>query len=259
MNHDAVHVATWNLQGSRGVDAPAVARRLRSLAPSGTELDVVVLQEVRRRQARAVAAALGLASVTWGFKHWAAVSGPEGMAVLSRHELHPTSVVHLRPAPFWSWRRRITVLAGVCTPWGSFVVADVHFSPHSLAEQRRAEVDRLIMALDEFGAGRAALVVGDVNDHPGQFAHAKLLGLGWRDAWTEVHGDQPEPAGATNWTAGPRHGRPPTQRLDYVLVPAGWTVDRVETGRPDDDGFDGWAVLSDHLPVAASLRPSDDA
>ncbi len=61
-------------------------------------------------------------------------------------------------------------------------------------------------------------------------------------------------AGATNWTAGHRLGRPPTQRLDYVFAPPGWLVESC-TVAVDATRLDDAAVLSDHLPVAATLRP----
>jgi endonuclease/exonuclease/phosphatase family metal-dependent hydrolase len=244
-------VATWNLQGSAGVKVDEVVGRLRELA-SPAEPDVVVLQEVQRTQARRLARALGARAHRWTFKHWPIVRAAEGLAVLSRHELVRTRTVTLQRAVPWSWRRRVALLAEVAAPGGSVVVADVHLSPHDLALLRGVEVERLVGALADFGAGRDALVVGDFNDLPSGTAPAALRASGWRDVWAEAHGA--ESPGATNWTAGPRAGRAPSQRLDYVMVPAGWCVEWVVVGGPSSGTWDAWAALSDHLPVVAHLR-----
>lgn len=246
-------LATWNLQGSQGVDVDQAAHRLRELVVPD-ELDVAVLQEVQRSQARRLARALGWRSRRWAFKHWPVVGAAEGLAVLSRHELARSRVVTLQRAVPWSWRRRVALVAELTTPAGPVVVADVHLSPHDLGLRRSTEVARLAGALGAFGAGHEALVVGDLNDEPGATAHATLLASGFRDAWLEVHGNQVP--GATNWTAGPRQGRAPTQRLDYVMVPAGWEVERAVTGAATDGSWDRWAELSDHLPLVAWLRRS---
>lgn len=250
-------LATWNLQGAEGVDVEQVADRLRALAAPGL-LDVVLLQEVHIRQARALGKALGLTSSRWAFKHWPVVRSVEGLAVLTRHPLVRTRARRVQRAPFFSWRRRIVLLAEVVSPAGSVVVANVHLSPHDLGPLREAETRRLAGALVAFGAGRDAVIVGDFNDGPQGTPLASLRTSGWRDAWREVHGDRPEPAGATNWTPGAREGRPPSQRLDYVMVPPGWAIERVDVGGPDVGGWDVWAALSDHLPVVAVLRRADD-
>lgn len=244
-------VATWNLQGAQGVELDQVVGHLRELAaPTGP--DVVALQEVQRAQARQLARALGIRAHRWAFKHWPIVRRPEGLAVLSRHEIVRTRAVTLQRAVPWSWRRRVALLAEVATPAGPVAVADVHFSPHDLGSLRRLEVARLVGALTAFGSGPGALVVGDFNDVPGAPAHAGLLAFGWRDAWVEAHGQGSH--GSTNWTAGPRQGRSPTQRLDYVLVPTGWSVEWVAVGEAGTGDWDHWAALSDHLPVVAHLR-----
>ena len=69
---------------------------------------------------------------------------------------------------------------------------------------------------------RLPVIAGDCNDVPDGPGPADFGAAGWVDAWTldRLAGVD----GSTNWTAGERRGRPPTQRLDYVFVPPGWTV-----------------------------------
>ena len=81
-------VTTWNLHGSAGPPIASVAARLRSIAS-----DVVVLQEVQRRQAASLAEALGMQH-HWALKHypWTPLlkSKAEGLAILTPHTLSAT-------------------------------------------------------------------------------------------------------------------------------------------------------------------------
>lgn len=243
---------TWNLQGSHGVDVDAVAGVIAEVAP-----DVVALQEVQRRQHRRLAAALGGAASHWIFKNLSLPRPHEGLAILTRHRIVDARTLLLRRSLTLRWPRRVALVARIAVNgdrgeagYGVDLV-NTHLSPHDEGDARRAEID-LIVA-DAAAHGRAPLVVGDLNDLPGDAAPAALRAHGWRDSWS---GD----GGATNWTAGARAGRPPTQRLDYVFVPAGWQVERTwvvaEPAR-----HDWFATLSDHLPLCAELLPpaSSDA
>ena len=82
-HHGAVpiRVTTWNLQGRARPDLGAVAEVLTELEP-----DVVLLQEVQRRQVERLSAALGWSSA-WRWKHWPMVYPAEGLALLSPHAL----------------------------------------------------------------------------------------------------------------------------------------------------------------------------
>jgi endonuclease/exonuclease/phosphatase family metal-dependent hydrolase len=243
-------VVTWNLHGSHGCDVDAVTARIRALA--GGDPDVIALQEVQRRQAIALATRLGM-TATWKFKHWPIVERSEGLAVLTPHRLTGRRGLVLQRAPFWSWRRRIAILARISRDDGDTAIVNAHFSPHDLGAVRALQVGKVLAALDVF-ASDGGLVVGDLNDHPGSTPHVMFARAGWQDAWITAHGDGTTPLGATNWTAGERAGRPPTQRIDYVLLPTGWEVDRVAVPDPGADGYDEWAALSDHLPLCAVLR-----
>jgi endonuclease/exonuclease/phosphatase family metal-dependent hydrolase len=232
---------TWNVQGSAGVDVDAVARHIRTQSP-----DVVALQEVQRRQAARLAGALAMPNRRWALKHWPVIRRAEGLAVLTPHRIVGVDAFRIRGGPIWSWRRRIGIDVTIDT--GAVIVRllDVHLSPHDVEESRRVEARLLIDR-----AGRQVptpLVVGDLNDEPRQGAHAELVGAGWIDAWQRAHGDA---GGATNWSSGDRQGRPPTQRLDFVLAPSGSVV---EDATVLDDPLELLGALSDHLPLVATVR-----
>ena len=237
-----VRVLTWNLQGSKGLDVDAVGTVIGAAAP-----DVIVLQEVQRGQARRLAATVGATSTRWTFKHWPVVSRAEGLAVLSRHPCRATQAYVVRRAPPWSWRRRVALDADVDVDGLVCTVADVHLSPHGVPAVRAREIDIVLGRR----RSRAPIVAGDLNDDPDGPAHASLVAAGWIDAWAARHGGG---SGATNWTVGARIGRAPTQRLDYVFAPAGWTIVACDVvAAPIED----MAALSDHLPVVATVRPPD--
>jgi endonuclease/exonuclease/phosphatase family metal-dependent hydrolase len=239
----AVRVLTWNVQGSHGLDVVTAAELLCAARP-----DVVALQEVGRRQAARLARTLGMASHRWVLKHWPVIRRAEGLAVLTPHRLVSCTGFRIRNGLFWSSRRRIGIDAIIDT--GAVVVRllDVHLSAHGEAGVRAAEARLLI---DRAGtAVPAPVIAGDLNDHPRDGAHGELVGAGWVDAWHRLHGDA---AGATNWTPGPRAGREPTQRLDYVLAPSGSVVeDAAVLGSPRT--VDEMGGLSDHLPLVATVR-----
>jgi endonuclease/exonuclease/phosphatase family metal-dependent hydrolase len=244
---DPLRVLTWNVQGSRGVDTAAVAEVIRRVGA-----DVVLLQEIQRVQAARLAATVDMPALRWAFKHWTIVRRAEGAAVLTRHRLVASESFVLRWAPFWSWRRRMALEATLERDGSPFGVVDVHLSPHGEGGRRRDEAQRILARIAD--ATHATVIGGDLNELPGGPAHATFTAAGWTDAWQAVNGDD-EAAGATNWTSGPRIGRPPTQRLDYVLVPRGWSVEACVVPI-DPASYDDAAVLSDHLPVAATLYPA---
>lgn len=238
-------VLTWNLLGARRPELSRVAEVIRAAAP-----DAVALQEVQRAQAGTLATALGMRH-HWAFKHVSLLARPEGGAVLTPHRLGGVEVVVLRRAMFWSWLRRIAVVATIERGADRHRFASVHLSPHDLGHSRTAEAGRLAAIAPD------AVIAGDLNGLPGGAGPVDLVAAGWTDAWAAAHAD--DPGGATNWTGGARRGRPPTQRLDYVMAPSGWRVLRAEVVA-DPQRWDWFAALSDHLPVVAELeyRGSDD-
>lgn len=145
----ALTVVTWNLKGSEQPDTVVVVEHARAVGA-----DVLLLQEVQRRQARAVARGLGAASLRWGFKHWPLVTWPEGMAVVG---VSRRAVVRARALTnrwwLWSWRRRI-LLTGVLEgrpaddgdgppsdpAAGPVRLVNLHLSPGRAASRRAREV-----------------------------------------------------------------------------------------------------------------------
>lgn len=240
---------TWNVQGHAGVDAPAVAAVLRRARP-----DVIALQEVQRGQAGAIVAALGAPwRLAWGFKHWPVVTRPEGVAVLTRHRLVASRVQVLRPAVPVTSHRRIALVADVEFDAGGAApgeagaepvrlrVASVHLSPEAGADAVR------LRELGRVAATGPAVVLGDLNVPDLAPLRPIVDAHGWVDCWDPAQGD-----GSTHWAAGPRAGRRPDHRLDYVLAAPHVHVERAEI--PTTDDLDHLAGLSDHLPVTVHLH-----
>lgn len=161
---------------------------------------------------------------------------------------------------FWDWRRRVAVHASVASPAASVhawvasaatapahCTADAHLVNVHLGAGVRVTERVRQAALVTRGRWYDAIVAGDLNDDPDSAPLRALADGGLRDSWSAAHPDATHPP--TNWEAGPRDC-PPTQRLDYVLVPEGVVV--VGACVPDD--WRSWAGLSDHLPVVARLR-----
>lgn len=118
---------------------------------------------------------------------------------------------------------------------------DVHLGAGVPAEERLRQIGLLLTL-----AGGASLIAGDLNAEPESAELKEFANSGWRDAERRMYAEASGPS--TNWHAGPRV-KPPTQRLDYLLVRDRVTV--TEAGVPED--WERWAPLSDHLPLVARL------
>lgn len=238
---------TWNVKGHAKPDIAVVVDHARAVGA-----DVLALQEVQRRQAQAIARALGAASLTWSFKHWPVWWPAEGLAVvgLTQPVRARSHVLSFRFRP-WSWRRRIVQVAVVDRLQPPVVLANTHLSPYGQAALRGREVEAMLRPLSS--AHGPVVVAGDLNDRPEADMFAHFRKAGFRDAWVERHrGD--EGSGATNWHGWrPGTSEPPNQRIDYVLVSADVDTVGVHVPRPGDDGFARFAALSDHLPLTATL------
>lgn len=250
MGHDGVvatRILTWNVQGRERPDLEVVAAVIADALP-----DVVALQEVQRTQARWLSGRLGWSQV-WRCKHWPLVVRPEGLALLAPTSLTEVATTYLaHPLRIWSWRRRIAVRATVVTTDGPLTVVGTHLGAGVDDAERRRQA---ALAVGLLGAGRAprrrACVAGDLNTRPGSAVLDAFAAHGFRDAWVEVHPDEPGP---TNWSRGPRDG-PPTQRLDYALVGDGLEVLDVSVPNATEVGFERYGGLSDHLPVTVTVVP----
>ena len=253
---DDLRVLTWNLQGSKGVDTGRVIGVMAEYRP-----DVVVLQEVQRRQLARLAERAGVGlwpgervAHAWTLKHypysplvwWRA----EGLAVLSRYPLSASGTVVLTPGvSTWTYRRRVMLWATITLPDGPARVLDVHLasSPDGGSERdaQAAMVAAHLDGMDDAGGGgvggaHRAIVAGDLNGSGDTAPLAPFRALGLVDAWAAA-GSGP------GWTnpAGRVH-----QRLDYVLAGASWQI--TDAAMPADSAE--MAHLSDHLPVAVGLR-----
>lgn len=233
-------ILTWNLQGRERPDLGAVAAEIRRIGP-----DVVLLQEVQRRQARSIARDLGL-HLAWRLKHWPVVLPAEGLAILTPEP--PASVDRLVLSHgwrFWSSNRRIAVAATVPSGDGTLRVVDTHLGA-GVGDTERSRQAGLVADL----AGRDGIVGGDLNTAPGSTVLDVFRDAGLRDAWAEARPGDPGP---TNWRPGPRHG-PPVQRLDYVLVGSELRVRSGEVPSFGDPGFERYGSLSDHLPLTVTIE-----
>jgi endonuclease/exonuclease/phosphatase family metal-dependent hydrolase len=242
-------LVTWNLKGSKGVDVRAVVDHIEAM-----KADVVLLQEVQCRQARAIARSLGAESRHWGFKHWPVRTWPEGMAVIGVTRAAPASTHAITRRVLWSSRRRILQVATVrpdaeAGPGPDVTLVNVHLSSGDAAVVRAVEADAVVRRIAE--RGRQAVVAGDLNDRPEADLHARFRAGGLRDVWSVLRDDDPGPTNWRGWV--PATPRPPTQRLDYVLVTQGLDPVAVSLPHHGDPDFAPFAAISDHLPLAATV------
>jgi endonuclease/exonuclease/phosphatase family metal-dependent hydrolase len=237
-----VRITTWNLQGRERPDLAVVAEILDELRS-----DVVLLQEVQRRQATRLGRRLGWSGIAWRLKHWPVVIPAEGLAVLATGGVTGVETVVLASRwAFWSSRRRIAVAADVEHGGATVRVVDTHLGA-GVGDAERARQAALVVRL----AVRAtpSVVGGDLNTAPGSPVIEALTAAGHADAWEVCRGDEPGP---TNWKSGPRHGAP-VQRLDYLLVDPELEVVGISVPRHGEPGFDRFGPISDHLPVTVTL------
>ncbi len=231
-------VVTWNAQGSHGLDVAAAAAGLEGFDP-----DIVLMQEVQRRQLGALGRALGPYEARWRFKHWSITLPAEGLGILSRLALTDVHVQTLAQRwRLWDWRRRIAVHARAAIGDGSVAVVDVHLGAGVTMDERVRQAEDVMAHTT-----KDSIIAGDLNGRPSSAVLAACARRGWRDAEHRIRAVAACPA--TNWEPGPRTA-PPTQRLDYLLVGDAITVEDAYV--PDDWGY--WAKLSDHVPVVARLR-----
>jgi endonuclease/exonuclease/phosphatase family metal-dependent hydrolase len=220
-------VMTWNIRGAAGPDLSRIAQVVREQRP-----DVLALQEIRRNQARSLAALLGWRH-EWTRKHypyspalwWLA----EGLAIMSPHALTDMRRRTLTPrVSTWTYRHRVMIAATVLREESSLRMYDVHLAAHHQADERIAQAGRVAELIAEEDPS-VSVVVGDLNA-PGEVEVIRPFHrVGLRD-----------PGG------GPTHpSMSPRRRLDYILVPQDARV----TEQHSPDGGDAWRELSDHVPV----------
>ena len=220
-------VMTWNVHGSAKPSTEAVAAAIAVEAP-----DIVVIQEIRKTQAAALARATSM-RYTWALKHrpytvllwWRS----EGMAIFTPHVLDASGHTEISDGGSkWNWRRRIAMWALIGRADRSSVrIYHLHLSPHEDAPARRVEAVRVSEIIAEHGDQPPAIVAGDFNDAEDATIIYALPGI---EHLAPAH---------TNPSAAP------TQVLDHVLLPA----DARQVSVTVPAGGPGWAAISDHLPV----------
>ena len=233
-------VTTWNLQGSKGFDVDAVVAHVRDQG-----VDLLLLQEVQRAQARRIARGLGARSVDWSFKHLSARTWPEGAALIGvTRPVEARALAVTRRFQPWTWRRRIIQIAHL---GDDLMVVNLHLTPHRGAAIEAERARELTTVVSHFDAGRRVLVGGDFNCWPTDAPLAVLAEAGLRDTWP---GNSSEVF--TNW-AGRAHTLAPNRRLDYLFASAEVTASAAHVPRHGDDGFVTFGQISDHLPVTTTL------
>jgi len=225
-------VLTWNAHGSAHPDIASLAAAVRNESP-----DVVVLQEIRQRQAAAMATILQM-KYSWVVKHfpytklmwWRA----EGMAIMTPHLLDAVGHTEVSDdQPMRSWRRRIVQWGLVGRADRSMVmIYNLHLSPHDDADSRRSEAARVSELVTGIGDDPPPLVAGDFNDASDPSIIEILPGV------EHVVPSMSNPSAA------------PTQLLDHVLLPE--TATDVTVSVPS--GGADWAAISDHLPVTVRFN-----
>jgi endonuclease/exonuclease/phosphatase family metal-dependent hydrolase len=220
-------VLTWNVHGSALPDIESLAAAVRDESP-----DVVVLQEIRKRQATALATALQM-RYSWVVKHYPYTKlmwrRAEGMAILTPHLLDAVGHTEVsNDQPIRSWRRRIVQWGLVGRADRSMVmIYNLHLSPHDDAQARRSEAAAVSELVASIGDDPPAIVAGDFNDAGDPSIIEILPGV------EHVAPSMTNPSAA------------PTQVLDHVLLPP--TARTVTASVPS--GGAHWAAISDHLPV----------
>lgn len=233
----SLRLVTWNLQGTRGIDAAAIAASVSSLHPT-----LVLVQEVQRRQARDIARAASHDLRRWTFKHWPVRQPSEGLATL----LAPSGVASGVPTVSvdsttisrgywpWQWQRRVAQ----CVTFDGLRIVNTHLGTGSDGADRAEQVQRILAKWPTVD-----VIAGDLNEWDGPALDA-LRRAGFRDAWADVAGSAPC---NTNWSIEDRTA-PPDQRLDWV-----WCRDAVNV---DDADLGDWRItapLSDHVPLAVTV------
>jgi len=224
-------VTTWNVQGSKGTDIDRVVDVLSASAP-----DIVLLQEVRRPQANAIASRLDMVH-EWTFKHHAffpLIGGrAEGAAILTPHGLYGRGSQVISSTRWRRWWRRRVAQWGVVRrgDHSAYRVINAHLSPHDLRAERREEADEIVAIAERLGQAPPLIVGGDFNDH------------GDPEPIERLPGTEHVPSPPTN------PAEAPVNVLDHVLLPA----DALDVELTVPDGGEQWEGVSDHLPVTVSF------
>jgi len=283
-----LRVAAWNAQRCRD---PAAAAEL--LAKTGahafllSELDVGMARSGQVHAPRELAARLGCSAAfaveflelgLGDASERAAHEGAEnargfhGNAILARAPLAAPEVVRVEAGGRWFDGRlgerrvgsRIAVLCRLAWAGRELALASVHLESHSDPEERAAQLERVLDALDRSAPGLPALVGGDLNTHalgraeledrealraalrrdPGRMsdpvAHEPLFALAERRGFS--------------WRQANLRGAPTYKRDGRGAFQLDWFFARgLEVSAP---GVLASGALSDHEAIALSVTPA---
>jgi nocturnin len=245
---DGLHVATLNILNLADRWPERLPLILADMAAH--QPDVLGLQEVVyvMQQDRVIGAA--------GEGHYTAIRGwagrPEyGNSLLIRQPLTPSA-----PERVDLGLQRAAHRVLIDLPGGSRVlvaVTHLHHVPDDAAE-RDGQVATLLGWLDASPPADAAIVMGDFNAHPAEPAYERMARAGFRSAFTEANGREPDVTWPSGLQAPAMDTDGDARCLDYVWIRGSVraTEARLVFDRPAAD--DPTLYPSDHLGVAARLE-----
>jgi endonuclease/exonuclease/phosphatase family metal-dependent hydrolase len=215
-------------------------------------------------------------------------ANPEGVAILSRYPILDSGAERVGSRG----KKRVVVWVAIDVPQvGRVYVYNTHLDRDR--EQRRDLLGLIDEHVRRESASFEAILLGDMNERPGEPGYEELVAGGQEVAFLDSFGKvepesvdndvcpqrldrepsarQVDVCGYTSWThKSRRHNESPRQRLDYVFVQdggAGSVLDSV-TPKVSDPGFGcaseqpkggcaddplNYRRLSDHLPVVTTI------
>ncbi len=135
----------------------------------------------------------------------------------------------------------------------SFVVTHLHHLPQD-RDRRLAQVETLLPWLDRSPPVDAMIMVGDFNARPDEPAHARMRAAGFRSAFAEANGAEPD----RTWPSGLRASAMDTDGvpgcLDYIWVRGSVDVEAARLAFDRPAVGDPTLYPSDHVGIAATVR-----
>jgi endonuclease/exonuclease/phosphatase family metal-dependent hydrolase len=244
---DRLHVATLNIRNLADRWDERLPLILADMA--GLQPDILGLQEVVYvlQQDRLIGAAgPGRYESTRG---WA--GRPEyGNAMLVRE---PLTALH--PERLDLGLTRSAIRARITLAGGSTVVVVVTHLHHVTADEgARDEQARLLVDwLPADASAIATIVVGDFNAEPDEPTHARMRAAGFRSAYAEANGHEPEVTWPSGLQAPAIDTEGPPGCLDYIWIRGDLLVERCRTVFDRPAVGDPGLYPSDHIGLSAEL------
>jgi endonuclease/exonuclease/phosphatase family metal-dependent hydrolase len=244
---DPLHVATLNIRNLADrwdERLPLILADMAALQPDllGLQEAVYVLQQDRL---------IGAAGEGRYDSHRSWAGRPEyGNALLIRQPLAATEVERLDLG-----LNRSAIRGRIALPEGATIVVTVTHLHHVPADEaaRDEQAEQLVAWLAQGPTVDGQIVMGDFNAKPHEPAYARMTGAGYRSAFLEANGHEPEVTWPSGLEAPARDADGEPGCLDYVWIRGRITADacRLAFDRPavGDPGL----YPSDHLGLAARL------